>query len=287
MGGKNNSNSKLTKAEKLKAAERNLQKSHSADSPADGTCVLCSSEEFFLKYIHLAIDFVLEQYFITGRKLGLILGITPNDFSNNADGFHKIHSGSYTNSEYEKPPPEAQSPWHTYYYGDGANGPFGYRAELTTSFALIKERCVEGYRKGNFDTYFNNFLGQSIAVHVTRTKTFKNENSGNFHCVDTHRVNSPAATEKMAMKIFVYVRMNLNGNQGIYEVKNGQYSDVAIGEEEYRRRKIIKDDQYQDGECQAMPLIPGVYQVHALIEEFGSSFVLKEVYCDGDCIYPI
>lgn len=286
MGGETKVSSQNSKISKLEAADRELQNSPTADSPADGASVPCPSDEPFFKFLHLAVDFVLEQYFITGRKLGLLLAVVPNDNFKAADGFHRLQDDAYKESEYEKQPPEAQSPWHIYYSGDGAKGPFGYRAELTTSFALIKERGVEGYRKGNFDTYFNNYLGQSLAVHVTRTKTFKNENSGNFHCSDMRLVKSPVATEKMAMKIFTYVKMNLNERQGIYEVVNGQYSDKAIDEQEYYKRKVIADDQYQDDECISMPLIPGVYQVHVLIEESGDSFVMKEVYCDGDCIYP-
>jgi|GEM_PF-4372432 len=287
MDGETKGSPEKSKAGKLEAANRELQNSPAADSPADGRYLLCPSEEPFFRLIHLAIDFVLEQYFIAGRKLGLHLAVVPNDNFKEADSFHKLQENAFKKSENEKQPPEAQSPMQKYYSGDGDDGPFAYRAELTTSYALKKERGVEGYRKGNSDTYFNNYLGQSLAVHVTRTKTFKNENSGNFHCADMRRVDSPAATEKMAMKIFVYVKANINDKRGIYEVVNGQFSDKAIDDGEYYKRKVIADDQYQDKECQSMPLIPGVCQVHAFIEESGDSFVLKEVYCDGDCIHPI
>jgi hypothetical protein len=288
MGDEENTPKTSPKVETLDKSDAERQDSPHADSPVDGTIMKCQSEEPLKKsYIHLAIDLILDQYFVNGREQGLKLSALINDWANNADQFHKSQDDSFPTRLPVEKPPERLSPYNLYYIGDAVKGPLTFRAQMTTSCPLIKDHGLEGYGfDKSYVSYFNNYLGQGMALHVTRTKTFNNLVSGDFRWKNVRRIGSHAATEKMGMKIYVYVRMNLDGKPGIYEVKNGIIIPLPKSQEFYDKRKLIKDDQFTDNECESMPLIPGVHQVSILIEESGSSFSLKEVYCDGDCIYP-
>jgi hypothetical protein len=289
VGGQGSGNDEPSKVGKMEQSEAQLQDGAAADSPADGTHAGCQSAEPLLSHIHLGIGFVLDQYFIKNRKQEVKLAALAYDSANLADTCHKVEESSYDNpAESFHDGREMLPPKKIYYAGDLNNGPVTLRAEMTTSTPFLKYRDVGGYHEDSSSNYidFNTHLGTAMAMHVSRTKTFRVQGSGNFNLDTVVPVSDPAATEKMAFKIHVYVRMNLEGNDGIHRIAYGKIHKEIIDVQKYNQLKLIGDDQFRNDDCTSMPFIPGVQQVHVLIRESGGSFDLEEVYCDGDRIYP-
>lgn len=264
-----------------------LEQNYSPQQESSGEQLQCeakASSQPKKRYYHVGLRFKVQQYNIAGRKMKLELPIRPNSALANMDAFHALTGSEYAPAAADETP---RAPKKLYAIGGAQDAPDHYEGDLACATQLIAEDGLEGYQKGGKQGDLNEFLGKAIAMHLSRTRTFRVASTGNFDAKDLQRVDALAETEKMGIKLFVYLRAKVdNKTDRIFEVVNGELGAV-VSDSEYRQRKLIESKPHSDSEGGAMPFIPGVYQIHALIEGAAEgSFALKEVYCDGDCIYP-
>ncbi|MDI1442498.1 hypothetical protein [Polyangium sp. 6x1] len=278
----------MSKHDKLQAAEESVDRQCSNEQSAWGVTQTCKP----IKPIHLGIWFRLEQYPVEGRTTSLALGVfhvPPHP--KNVETFHKkTTSGPYKPHPIVKILPEPLSLFEIYGIGESASAAGRFELGLSTISSLERSEEGLGYRAQlwSSDSAFNNNLGCGLAVHVNRTHTFTPRigASSEFRYSDLERSTGPLATEKFGTNVHTYVKMKLNGTLGIYPIVDGVIVPLVLPPQEYESAKLITKAQYTDAECTAMPLIPGVHQVHILIEESGGYFYVSEVHCDGDRIYP-
>ena len=280
------------KSEKMQKSDQKLQQQTTANKNADGVVEPCPLEKK-KTYTHLGLRLRVSQYPIGGRKLALDVPVIADAESiRPADEFHKLTGSGFKPAEPIDNPP---SPHKLYKLGaDGGQAVF--QCDLTNNAGFLRETGVDYYQRqksGKAESQLNNLLGQSFALHLQRSGVFRNPKTGNFYCTDI-QANTPALikTEKFAAKFFVYIDMKLNGKAGVYLIENGKISLASISAQEYDEIKHLNSERwsfqprYSDKQWGKMVLNPGVQQFHVLLAESGASFILKEVYCDGDRIYP-
>lgn len=272
-----------SKVEKLDKAAASADKNHSATQKVSDTKCNCVVDV----PIHLGLWLQVDQYPVAGRETSVFLTAVDNSKTKEAGDFHKLTDSPYKTSSNVNALPEPPELNTLYPIKNTAAPVRKFEAGVTTKAMLVKKTGDQGYDvEETADASWNSRLGMSLAFHVRRTRTFRPTGSGNFDWKKIERVEGPSATEKFGVKVFAYVKGKLYGKPGIYPIDNGKIAPASIEEKEYTSRKLIEKPQYFDKECVSMPLIPGVHQVHVLIEEKGGSFRVTEVHCDGDRIFP-
>lgn len=228
-----------------------------------------------IKKALLGIRLQVDQYDITGRQLEFSYPTLKNAAAKAASNFNSLSKKDPNNSNA--------------YRALAKKNKFElkkHEADLTTTKAIKFHKIWSLLDKAIAEV--NDDFGQSVGLHIARSKTFEVTESGNFKCKNLAKApkTSVDATEKMCAKIFPYVKLVAEDVASIYPIVDGIVEFTAISEKEYNSRKRIEKNVYSDSECGSMPLIPGVLQIHILIELLDSDFKMTEVYCDGDCIFP-
>jgi hypothetical protein len=158
-----------------------------------------------------------------------------------------------------------------------------YYADLTTKSRLVKEPDAQNYQAietGN--GYFNDVLGSDVAVHVLRSDICEAVPSSGYPDYSQMKrdITDLKPTEKMALRLFTYVKTTVNGTQKIYKIENGLILQSETLDEKTDYPAEIR-------KARESPVLPGIVRVDVLIvEDTPGVFSLKEVYCDGDCIFP-
>jgi len=222
--------------------------------------------EYILTRIILGIRFQLQHFKIKNRKVEVALPFVTNKNNLNLDNFHNTCNPS-PNFDQQAKPGNCPDP-NIIYKSQSA----GFHNDFYRMNYF--EKIGNDYKQtNNKENGFNNSLTYPIAIYIKQDKTFKHEGSGNFYCEEVEKDNDELIpTEKMAMVIHVFVKMNLDGKKGTYEFSNnGILTKTNFNE----KSKMEQPDA----------IIPGVQQYHILIEENSNSFFLKEVYCDGGKIF--
>lgn len=278
------------KSARLKTADQVMAASPTGDRTAGDPVLPCDATPR-KDYHYIGVGIALQQYPIGSRSEGLNLPARANSTVADMTVLNAAKDSALVpaNSSDKNPCPLKL-------YPPGTSLTKAFLGEVTMGASrLIVESTVPGYQAdGTENAWLNKLLGQSLGLHYQRSGILRPTGTGNFQgsflgAQETGLNN----TEMMGAKVYIYVRMELNGKQGIYEVVDGALNATALTEDEYKDRVLIinsRDNtpkiQYRDEYCGGMPLIPGVYQVHVLIESAGNGTVsLKEVYCDGDPLY--
>lgn len=273
-----------SKSDNLDRANQDLLSDPNANDKYDGSEKYCPLEKK-KRYHHVGLRVAVCQYGIDRRKLSLKLPVVAHGEAKGMESLHDLTTSGFAPSQSSDNPP---SPKKLYPIGD-PDSPVYVQADMTCATQLILESPAPGYHQGSQQGALNEFLGKALAIHLFRTGTFKATTSWTSSIYDDSRrvlVTGPLATEKMGIKVFAYLFADIGGKMGIYEIKNGTLGG-EVTEAEYKKRKYIATNQFTDGDAGAMPLIPGVYQVHVLLDGTSEgSFGLKEIYCDGDRIFP-
>ena len=274
------------KSEKMQKSDQKLQQQTSMNKNADGVvepCPLAKKEKI---YTYLGLRLRVRQYPIGGRKLALDV---PMYLESGGGGYRDKAFNDLTDSAFklaetiDKP----LSAHKLYNLGADSHGRTVFQCDLTTVYGFLRETGVDYYQRyGKSESQLNSLLGRSFALHIQRSGVFRNPTTGNFYCKDI-QTGTPALikTEKFAAKFSVYVDMKLNGKTGIYRIEKGTVDNAPVSPQVYDQEKYLAYG-YRDEAWGTMPLSPNVQQFHVLLTESGQSFILKEVYCDGDCIYP-
>lgn len=261
---------------------------------------------FAIPDFYLGLRFSVRQYPIIGRKWSLSLPVVEHEKAKQVSEVEKLDNAEHrlTIRHAKKPPLHPYDPRkylppdkNLYDLGNDRNNPDRIQASLTMNVPLVKD-LKKGFRgvKDNEKTEkeidaedLNDVLGQVVAIYVMRDHTYRYTDTGMFSCAKIGGLDSTLlVTEKLAIKLFAYVKTTIAGKTGIFEIKKGVV-DVAksLTKKEYDEFKLIKVDQFHSPACGSMPLIPGIMQVHVLIEQTDSDkFILNEVYCDGDRVFP-
>jgi hypothetical protein len=240
---------------------------------------------------HLGMGFSVQQYDIGERKHGLQVPVLDNAGLKKVEPLHDAED-----SAFEDAAPSCDvvlSPKKMYPPEDSQIAGRGFRSEVTMGANCIREESGDTPHKFYLDSIssdkLNQHLGRTLAIHFLRSGVF----APHFTELGLQMLRTPEAepmlTEMMGMKVFPFVRIALDGEATpqIREIVNGRLIGRIIPDKEYEDRKLIKSPQASESGG-AMPLIPGVYQIHALFEAGnGSGFSLKlnELHCDGDPLY--
>lgn len=240
-------------------------------------------------YYHVGIDFAVRQYGIGKRDMLLKLPMyVPTVKSvgllQKAAASTLPMLGKNAPADLKKITPPASL--------TGAPEPFV--ASLTQGANRLKvEPKVLGYAlDGGASNMLNQLLGTAIAVHLQRTGIIKPNGTGNFR----GHMLTPAAkgletTEMLGLNLHAYLRAKVDGAVVIREIIQGKLGAV-VSPADYDKRKLAEPKIYSDALCGSMPLIPGVYQVHVLLNdpttdaEGAGGVSLAEIHCDGDCLFP-
>lgn len=281
-----------SKSESLEQADEDLSKDSKANQNADNSEQACPESAAPAKHwYHVGLRFDVRQYNIKDaknpkeRKLALELPVSANDPVSEAKKLNDLSGSEFPATKSNDNP---RSPKKSYPVGADPDMPDAIQADLTSQSKLKWENTVEGYQLDGKEASLNECLGKAIAIHLKRTGTYTTVDTGNFKASTLgKRSTALQNTEKMGIKLFAYLKSKIGGKDGIYEIKDGAIG-ATVSQADYDKRKRIEDgNKFSDKECGAMPLIPGVYQVHVLIADAGvGAFSIEEVYCDGDCIYP-
>ncbi|MFH1216406.1 MAG: hypothetical protein V1706_07890 [Pseudomonadota bacterium] len=255
--------------------------------------------------VYIGLKLSIRQYPIKNRRWSLMLPSIAKEKATESDVFHKQGANNALSVKSTAIPPnhpfndkEFLPPKDLYDLGVNRNSPDSILAALTINEPLVPVK--KGYRlvkeaekntKNKEAEDLNRVLGQAIAIHVLRDRTFELNNTGRFACAwITGQSSAMKPTEKLALILVPYIKTTINDQSGIFEIKNGVVTTDLISEQEYEKRKHIDENQFNGANCGGMPLIPGVLQVHVLIEQDPASgtagFVLKELHCDGDRLFP-
>jgi hypothetical protein len=236
-------------------------------------------------YCHVGLRLAVCQFGIGERKLSLKLPVLAQGQATQMESLNDLTASGFAPTQSSDDPP---SPKKLYPIGN-PDSPLYVRADMTCATQLILESPAPGYHRGGQQGAINEFLGKALAIHLLRTRTFKATTSWSSSIYDDARRElqaDPVATEKMGIKVFAYLLAKVDGKVDIYEIKDGKLGG-AVTDAQYKNRKYIAANQFTDGDAGAMPLIPGVSQVHVLIDGTSDGFFgLKEIYCDGDRIFP-
>lgn len=274
------------KAQQLKMADQKLAASPTGDRKVDEPILPCQAKPK-KTYHHIGVGVSFRQYEITGRTGKLEVPARANAGVKDMEALNKASGSAFVPANASDPNP---SPLKLYIPGSSPGHEKDFAAETTTGASrLIVESAVQGYQlDGAANAKLNALMGKSLALHFQRSGILKPSGTGNFKGSFLHAQEKGLhTTEMMGLKLFVYARMELNGKLGIYEVVDGKLNGAALSPEVYEKRKLIRDIQYSDAFCGGMPLIPGVYQIHVLLDSSGGgAFSLTEIHCDGDPIYP-
>ena len=287
-------------SESLERAGESEQASPSADQQVaqpSTTCPNASQPQTVSEappapqYYQLGISLDVTQYGIGKRKLGLKLADFANSAVTSATSLQPATlSDSLPAGEAGKRDPlKIQPPAGN----DAAPQPFV--AEITEKQNRLKvSPAVEGYELvGGGAAGLNALLGRTLAVHVQRTGILKPNGSGNFKGTMLGVPESGLnATEVLGIKLYVFVRAQVDkkGTTEIRELVDGKIGAV-VAQADYDKRKLMEPKPYNHNLGGAMPLVPGVYQIYALLEDRSvgqpgsGGFELAEVHCDGDCLF--
>jgi hypothetical protein len=282
-------------ADKLHQADQKLPQEFSTTKGVNGVTDTCPLKKKEKRYYEFGINFKVQQYAIDGRKLALSVPVRPNsavpkttpDVDHPVGNFfHQLPTSSFTQSNTCDVPPKFKK---AYSEGD-PNSPTNFVMKLTNNTRLIAEdNFKDGYEdEQSQQADLNDFLGKALAIHLSRTHTLDTQgNWGNWKMKYLQNAgNTFHITEKMCVKLFAYLKTKLHGKEAIYKIEDGKIGS-EITEQDYRKAKLLQTDPHSHFEGDSMPCIPGVQQIHILIKSRSEGgFNVKEIYCDGDRIYP-
>jgi hypothetical protein len=283
-GGGDSTTTTSSSTDRLDQAEEDLQQDPQKDTKACGVkeCPLNKQEEAKPRWHQVGLWTRVLQYRIQGRELTLQMPFRPNVGIAQADDLNDLGGSEfggavdYQGSFVPKKGLRMQQ-------GDYPLFP------LTAATRLRCEDGATGYQGDGADDVLNKLLGQAAAIHLRRTLTYSTVSTGNFKRTTLGaRAQGLENTEKMGFKLCAYLKAEIDGKVGIYEIKDGRIGG-EVSPQTYDQRKRLEDGiHYANGECVGIPVIPGVYQLHVLMEAGAEEgkFAIGEVYCDGDCIYP-
>lgn len=240
-------------------------------------------------YYHVGIDFGVSQYGIGTRDMLLKLPMYAPPLKSASPVQKAQNSSIPLRGKDAAPSPKTMSRPSSL---TGAPQPFV--VSLTNGANRLKvEPKVHGYAlDGGANENLNKLLGTGIAVHLQRTGIIKPTGTGNFK---GSMLGAPEtglqSTEMMGLNLAAYLRAKVDGAMVIREIVLGKIGAV-ISQTEYDKRKLAEPKVYSDAQCGSMPLIPGIYQVHVLLEdtttdsEGAGGVSVVEVHCDGDPLFP-
>lgn len=277
---------------RLDRADAGLQTQFSPSRQVGSPALECPLRNPGKRYWHVGLRVGVQQYGINGRKLALELPAKPNAAMKDpkcAELFHKMKGSAFQPTASSDLVRKADK---LYPVGGSPDSPGRLEADLVCATQLVSEPRPptddpDVYQQGGAAGDLNKVLGQALALHLSRTMTFKVKDTGNFDVADLARVNAMAPTEMMGVKLFVFLHAKVDQKKLRYfEVVNGVL-DKEIAEKDMRAKMRLDAKDHADNEGGAMPFIPGVYQVHALLRAGGEGeFTLAELHCDGDPIFP-
>lgn len=280
---------------KLQQSDQTLPQEFSTTKDVNGVTDTCPLKKKEKRYYEFGINFKVQQYEIAWRKLALSVPIisnsavpktTPNDKQAVSEFFHKLSDSAFTQPTTCDKPPKLKN-----VYAEGnPDWPTGFLMKFTNNSRLIAEDDFpNGYEdEQSQQANLNDFLGRALAIHLSRTHTLDTQgNWGNWKMKYLKNAgNTFHVTEKMCVKLFAYLRTKLHGKEAIYKIEDGKIGS-EISELDYRKAKLLQTDPHSHFEGGTVPCIPGVQQIHILINSHNEGdFNVEEVYCDGDCIYP-
>jgi len=274
-----------TPSERLEKAQQSREESPTGERKVEGPVMPCQAS-VTKSYHHLGFGLGFGQYPIDRREMALEVPVLNNPGVRNVEPVHAAAGNAFEGSRTTDEPRSAKKIYAPNAYPDN---PSVFGAELAMGDnRLVVESGVLGYQlDGATNANLNEFLGKTLALHFSRSGVLRPTGTGNFEASylgDQERYQN--LTEMMGVKLFVYVRLELDGKMGIRELVDGKLKPDILDLNEYRKRVIIQTDQYRDAMCGSMPLIPGLYQVHVLLNsEGGGAFSLLSAYCDGDPFY--
>jgi hypothetical protein len=229
-----------------------------------------------IKKALLGIRLEVEQYKITGRELAYSYPPLKNSDAKSMDDFNKLSKDTHTNEKNYLEKAKAND-----FTLEGNQG------DLTTNNAIkfvdnVWSRVDEKVQD------LNDFLGQSVALHIARSKNYVMPPKGHFKCTNLEKAQNSKIenTEMMCAKIFPFVKLTAADKSAIFAIVDGKVSTEVVKKADYDEAKLIAKDSHNDPEGGSMKLIPGVLQFHILIELNENEFQVTEVHCDGDCIFP-
>jgi hypothetical protein len=277
-------------AQNLARSNESLSQNFSAQDDVANPAMTCPRQGPQKRHYHVGLRMRIEQYNIDGRKMSLGLPMKSLESLKASDGkvaelFHKLDGSELPLAARCEEP---RMPKNLYPIGSDVEAPDAFEGDLICATKLTYETGTDYYQKGDKQGDLNEFLGRDIGLHLSRTKTFRVDCTGNYDHSKLIRVGPLAKTEMMCCRVFAYLKTNIGGTDTYYEIKDGVISGKTLSYTQYRDRALIKaDNNHHDAEGEDMPFIPGVYQFHVLLESAAEgSFALTEIYCDGDCIYP-
>jgi len=253
--------------------------------------------------VYLGVRFKVTQYPILERRWALKLPYFTAQGDLDGDTFHKRNTGSMlvaTGDGASPAHPFDESkflpPKYLHELGEAKDDPDAVIADFTTIEPVVKSP-KKGYRspqesekqENKRDAQeLNDALGRAVAIHILRDKTFTVTGAGRFECSWlSGQSGSLAATEKLALILYAYLEATIDGKQGIYEIKDGRVTSNVVSRETYDKLKCLELYMHPVMGCYLVPIIPGVLQVHILLEQDGNAAIkLKEVHCDGDQVFP-
>lgn len=164
----------------------------------------------------------------------------------------------------------------------------GFLATLSTGCNALREESGGEAPTLHLDSKacasMNAVLGKALGIHIERTGVYAPYATERGLWYLRNPEDKSMATEKLGLKLFVYLLVELNGAKPakIYEVKQGKFTATVVEQATYDQRKLMNTTEFSSESGGAMPLLPGAYQVHVLLEAVGRDFRLVEAHCDGD-----
>lgn len=289
-----------SRAQALKSSGKAEQARPTAHEPTDSPCASCRAARRALKaplpedeprYVHAGMGFAVTQYGIGKRRMALKL---PDFAHGDVTTGAPLQNGGAASKLPLAATNEAATPLKITSPDPDAGQPGPFTATLTGGGNALKiEPTVHGYQlDGKSSPALNQLIGKTLAIHIQRTGIIKPTGSGNFGgSMLGVPETSLQVTEMLGLKLFVYLRAKIGGKVEIRELIDGKIAAV-ISQTEYDKRKLAEPKVYSDAFCGSMPVIPGIYQIHALLDdpntdsEGNGAITLSEVHCDGDSLYP-
>jgi hypothetical protein len=268
------------KKDKVAAKAAELQQSPTGDRKVTSPKLPCGATPKKVWH-HLGLTLEVAQYDIDKRSMGLNLPSMDHPKPDTVDPLHELKSaaaelkpgGADDTSLLKIRPPKAGQ---------------GFLATLTTGGNALREEsgCDSPtlHLDGKACTTMNRVLGKALGIHIERTGVYSPFATERGLWYLRNPEDKPMATEKLGLKLYVYLRLELGGAKPakIYEVDKGLFTGTVVSDKDYEDRKFMRKLYGSTDSGGAMPLMPGVYHVHVLLEAAGADFHLVEAHCDGD-----
>lgn len=255
--------------------------------------------------VFFGIRFKLQQFDITGKVQKLFLPMKKWEKSMSAENIHELgmedskvigrgwlepgDSDDYKHKnyleyrdDYEKKEYENKK---NIYFRDNS-GYVEHMCDLMYNSLLHRKGYIVTLQKEKKD-FFNNYLSNGISIQLRRNKTYKNRETGNFIPSKTELNSAEVPTEKLCMKVFIFVEIEAINRQNQPQKEIYQIQDDG-GIKKVENFKKIAVDDYTVMNIRKNPLAVGLQQFYVLFAQDDKNreqFILKECYCDGDIIF--